>query len=209
MDTNTILSKNLMIINGEATISVNPDTAIIRLGVQSNGLDLATLQANNAEIAQSILDTLRNMGVEDIKTSEYSINKLYEYVDGKQLDRGYQIRNIFEIRTKDLDLVGSIIDASVVNGANVVDFITFEISDQDYYYEQALNLAIANAYNKAQSIANNFNLQVVPTPYRIIEQGMNVTPLPRYSLARDAISTPIEPGNKDVIANVSVEFIIY
>ena len=66
------------------------------------------------------------------------------------VDRGYTVRNIFEIRTFEPGQVGVIIDAAVSAGANVTDLISFEVSDPEYYYQQqALNLAVADCNKKS------------------------------------------------------------
>lgn len=117
-----------------------------------------------------MLQALRQLGLDNIKTFQYDINKIYEFVDNKQLDKGYSVRNIFEIRTDDLSLVGTAIDNAVYYGANIVEMIQFEVSNSSSYYLQALNLAVADAYEKANAIADNLKLQFSPYP-RIIKEN--------------------------------------
>ena len=125
-----------MTLTGHDEVSVAPDIAIIRLGVQTNGENLSRIQAENARISQSLVQALQRMGITDIKTSQYSIDKVYDYVEGRQIDKGYSVRNILEIRTNNLEAAGSIIDAAVNAGANVVDLITFDISNYVYFWVQ-------------------------------------------------------------------------
>jgi uncharacterized protein YggE len=107
------LSFRSMTLTGQGHVTVVPDVAVIRLGVQLSGSDLAAVQAQNARQSQAVLDALRRMGVSDIKTFQYTIDKYYENVNGTSVDRGYTVRNIFEIRTDDVSAVGSIIVAAI------------------------------------------------------------------------------------------------
>jgi uncharacterized protein len=197
---------HLMVLNGTAQVTAIPDIAIIRLGVQTPGKDLEATGQENARLSQAVLDAIESMGVTDIKTYQYTINKDYEYEDGKQIDKGYLVRNIFEIRTSNLDQVGELIDASVRSGANVVDLVDFEVSDTNAYYNEALNNALDNAFEKARSITGNIGVLLNPIPSKITEN--TVTPIPYANLAmREGVyATPIEKGTKQIEASVVVEF---
>lgn len=197
------LHNKTMILTGHGQVSVAPDTAIIRLGVQTSGENLTQIQADNARSSQAIIQTLQRMGVSDIKTSQYSIDKVYDYVEGRQVDRGFAVRNILEIRTNNLGDVGTIIDAAVNAGANLVDLISFDISNRDYYYQQALNMAIMNAIQKANSITMNLGLSGSPLPVKIVENTAMPFPVQREFVA----ATPIMPGTLNVEANVTVDFV--
>ncbi|MDF2539891.1 MAG: hypothetical protein K0S76_2912 [Herbinix sp.] len=199
---------NTMILIGNGKVTATPDIALLRLGVQTTGENLMTAQSDNARLSQAVLLGLNNMGVTDIKTYQYTIDKLYDYVNGNRIDRGYSVRNIFEIRMTSMDQVGSVIDAAVNNGANVVDLIEFEVSNSDAYYIQALNLAVMNAYQKAKSIAMNLRLKMEPIPVKITENPRGPIPFQQLSaIGERAFTTPIEPGNKQIEASVTAEFI--
>lgn len=197
---------NRMILSGTGKVSAVPDEAVLRLGVQTNGAPLQTIQTENAQISQAVLQALRQLGVTDIKTYQYDINRVFEYEDGRQIDRGYSVRNIFEIRTDRLDLAGTIIDTAVNYGANLVDLIRFEVSDTDSYYLEALNLAVANAYDKANSLAEGLGTRLQPYPLRIQENSTSPIPYPAIRMREGALATPIEAGTNQIEASVTVEF---
>lgn len=197
------LHNKTMILTGHGEIATAPDTVIIRLGIQTTGENLSQIQAENARISQSIIQVLQRMGITDIKTHQYSIDKVYDYEDGRQIDRGFSVRNILEIRTNDLETVGNIIDASVNAGANIVDLISFDVSGREYYYQQALNMAILNAIQKAQSITMNLGLSSTAVPVKIVENTVMPFPVQREFAA----VTPIMPGTVNIEANVTVDFV--
>jgi uncharacterized protein YggE len=195
-----------MILNGNGQVSAVPDEAVLRLGVQTEGENLQMIQANNAELSQAVLQALRQLGIDNIKTFQYNINKVYEFVDGKQVDKGYTVRNIFEIRTDDLSLVGAAIDNAVYYGANIVDLIQFEVSDTSSFYLEALNLAVADAYEKANSIAKGLGLHFTPFPRKITENSIPQIPFRAINMREGSFATPIEVGTHQIEASVTVEF---
>jgi len=193
-----------MTLTGQGQVTTGPNIAVIRLGVQTTGENLVDIQSENAQIAQVIIQALQRMGISDIKTFQYSIDKLYDYENGRQIDRGYSVRNILEIRTTNLDMAGNIIDTAVNLGANVVDLISFDVANREYYYQQALNMAIMNAMQKAKSISMNLGIPADPAPIRIVENS--VTPVQPYFRQELAAATPIMPGNIKIEASVTVDF---
>ncbi|HBV66825.1 MAG TPA: hypothetical protein DEF04_00595 [Clostridiales bacterium] len=101
-------------------------------------------------------------------------------------------------------MAGTIIDTAVNSGANVIELISFDVSNRDYYYQQALNMAVMNAIQKAKSIALNLGIRSEPIPVRIVENSSQFAPpLFRRELASP---TPIVPGNINIEASVTVDF---
>lgn len=204
---NSQISDNTIIVSGDARVTAAPDIAVIRLGVQTEGENLAEIQGLNAEISQAVLQVLEQFSIIDIQTFQYQINKLYDYENGRQIDRGYSVRNIFELRTGQIDEAGMIIDAAVSSGANIVELISFELSDPESYYLEALRLAIDVAFQKAFAIADSLGIDGAPVPVKVTESSSLSLP-PRPFLAREAGSfvTPIEPGSEQIEASVIIEF---
>lgn len=202
------LAYRRMTLIGKGQITVNPDLAIIRLGIETTGLNVTEAQAENARISQNILDALRELGISDIKTHQYQIQKIYDFENGSRIERGYSVRNIFEIRMNNLGLVGTAIDAAVSAGANIVENISFEVENPDFYYQQALNLAVKNAIQKAKSIASGLRIMIDTIPIKITESSLQPIPFSQTYTSREAVlATPIEPGSTQIEASAIVEFI--
>ncbi|WP_033165350.1 SIMPL domain-containing protein [Clostridium sp. KNHs205] len=197
-----------MVLTGKGQVSVNPDLAILRLGVLTTGEDVTTAQAENAKISQQVLEVLRQLGIADIKTVQYQIEKIIDYQNGNRIDRGYSVRNLYEVSLDDLGLVGTVIDTAVYNGANIIESISFEVADPDLYYQQALNLAVKNAYQKAKSISSSLRIIFDPVPVLITEVSTQPIPFsPSFALREGTSATPIESGTTKIEASVIVEFI--
>lgn len=205
-NSSTCCDENTMTFIGKGLVTAEPDIAILRLGVETTGIDLTTAQEENARLSESILQALRQLDIEDIQTFQYAINRLIEYENNNRIDRGYSVRNILEIRTDQTEQLGLIIDTAVRRGANVVDLISFEVADPYVYYLQALNLAVINAWDKAKSIAETLGLTYVPVPRRIIENETMPVPFRTIGLREGFATTPIEAGMQRIEASVTVTF---
>ena len=198
-------TRNSMTLSGQGQVAALPDQAIIHLGVQTTGFDLTTMQAENARAIEAVTQALRAIGVSDIKTAQYSIDKNYIFENGRQIDRGYTIRNILEIRTNQIDDVGRIIDTAVMMGANRVDFIAFDLSDRDSYYRQALNLALKDAQQKAVSIARSMGIQADSIPIRT--EGNDSLPIQPLQFQRETAGTQNMTGPLVIEASITAEFL--
>lgn len=197
-------SSSTMTLTGQGHVMAAPDLAVIRLGVETTGYSLSEIQSENARISQRVIQALSQADITEIKTIQYAIDKRYEYEDGRQIDKGYSVRNILEIKTNNMDEVGNIIDTAVNVGANIVLSISFELSEPERYYQQALNLAVDQAIQKARTISENLHTRLNPIPIRIIEGS---TPsIPRQQFQHEVAATPILPGDLRIEAFITADF---
>jgi uncharacterized protein len=201
---------NLIKVTGEGEIAVQPDTASVNLGVVTDGKELMGAQQQNSTIGTKIIDSLLALGMDknNIQTFDYRIESDYEYDQGKAIFRGYKVTHILQVKIDDLSLVGKVIDIAVQNGANFVANIQFTTKYKDAYYQQALALALKNASDKATAIANTIRVTLNPIPILVMEGGNTVQPFEsqQVTFAKGVSSTPIQPGQLQIRANVSTEF---
>ncbi|GGA83284.1 SIMPL domain-containing protein [Ornithinibacillus halotolerans] len=205
-------NRNTVKVLGEGTVMVQPDQASVVLGVVTEGKDLQQVQTINAERTRNVINALINSGIaqEDIQTSEFRIDILYNFENGIQTLRGYQVTNLLTVLIKDINKVGEIVDIAVEQGANTVRNINMTVSNQDVYYRQALGNAIIDAQEKAQVIAKTLDVTVNPLPIRLRELTGNSSEPPRPFVlgasTEKGVTTPIEPGQYKIIAQVEAEF---
>lgn len=199
-----------MNINGKGMVSVQPDIAVVTLGVETQNRELRTAQNENAITSSRIIAALMRMGIEeeDIKTETYNVSPQYDYVEGKQIFRGYRVIHTFKVTVKNINQTGEIVDAAVAAGANTVSNINFTISNPRVYYNEALKLALRDAVIKAQNIENSLGVLVNKTPIRITEESQGYTPISErvlYAASADG-GTPIREGQIQVNASLKAVF---
>ena len=182
-----------MLVSGIGTIKAEPNLAIASLGVITENINLKEAQEENAKKTNAVINSLIEMGIpkEMIKTASFNIEPKYDYVEGKQVFRGYRVSNILSVTIKELSKIGEIIDAAVASGANRVDNISFSIEFPSIYYKQALNLAIKDAISKEKEIALTLCTAYETIPYKIIEINNTNVPIGRSMQNLFAASTPM------------------
>lgn len=164
-------------VTGDGEVNVTPDIAYVSLGVTTEKSSVGEAQKNNSTTMNNIIAAIKKAGVasEDIKTSKYTISPKYSYEDktGNSTIVGYTVTSTLSVTVKNINLVGSIIDTAIINGANNSNGITFGVSDYEKYYNIALTNAISNAKVKAQAMANSIDVKL-STPTKITENSSGV-----------------------------------
>ncbi|MEK5037697.1 SIMPL domain-containing protein [Sporosarcina sp. FSL K6-3457] len=205
----TSQQRRVMTVTGIGNLSVAPDTVQIQLEVRTENKQLSQAQQENTAAMNQVIASLLQLGIsrENIQTVSYNVSPQYDYVEGKQLFRGYEVTNAITVRITNIGQVGNVIDVAVQNGANNVSNIRFTVGDEQLYYQQALSLALKNALAKAQTMADTMQLQFDTTPIKIVEEHRAESVAPRMYAAKEmSVSMPIEQGEIVINATVEVQF---
>jgi uncharacterized protein YggE len=142
-------------VSGTAVINVTPDRALIQLGVQSNGMTPEAVEAANSASLQKVIKAVRALGVDpkDIATDWYIIEPVYEDYDSLYI-KGYRIHNVIAITLRDVSKASQVIASALKAGANQVVNVDLYTSELRKYRDQARELAMKAAKEKAQALAN-------------------------------------------------------
>lgn len=199
----------ILTITGIGKVTTQPDTAIIQLSVRTENTELTTAQQENAEIMTTVIQALHQLGIPDeqIQTVSFTINPRYDYMEGEQIFRGYEVVNTISVKITNFSAIGHMIDVAVETGVNEVVNIAFSHSDPQQFEQQALQLALQNAQAKAQAMAESLRVQLNPIPTKITEQTQEQTAsFKTFTLSEQATTTPIEPGQLTITAAVRVQY---
>ncbi len=141
-------------VSGTAVVNVAPDRALIQLGVQSNGRSAQEAQAKNSATINQVTKALKALGIEskDIATDWYTIEPIYEDYDSLYI-KGYRIHNIISITTREVSKANDAIAAAFQSGANQVVNVEFYTSELRKYRDQARQMAVKAAAEKAKALA--------------------------------------------------------
>jgi uncharacterized protein YggE len=147
-------AKRSVQVTGTAVINVAPDRALIQLGVQSNGATTNAVEQMNSVATQAVIKAVRSLGVEapDIATDLYIIEPIYESYDSLYI-KGYRINNVIAITLRDVSKTSVVISAALRAGANQVLSVDFYTSELRKYRDQARNMAMRAAREKADALA--------------------------------------------------------
>jgi uncharacterized protein YggE len=196
--------------SGEATVTAKPDRAQISIGVVTQALAAQAASSQNAAQTSEVLDAIkRTLGpAGETKTTGYAITPQYQYENGHAPKiTGYQASNTVLVTLNDLSLVGKVIDMAAGSGANNINAISFSLRDDNAVRAQALGEAAAKARSAADSIAKALGLRVVGVLQAETAEAPGIRPMNFGVMAAAAapkVATPIEAGDLDVHASVTV-----
>jgi uncharacterized protein YggE len=141
-------------VSGTAVVNVVPDRVLIQLGVQSNATSINTVQLANTAAIKKVLAILESMSIasKDISTDRYVIEPVYESYDSLNI-KGYRINNNIAITLRDVSKSSDVMAAALGAGANQVINVEFYTSELRKYRDQARDMAIKAAQEKAQALA--------------------------------------------------------
>jgi len=205
-------SPRVMTVIGTAKLSQKPDTVTIQLEVMTENEQLQQAQQENTIKMNKVIQALLQAGLskENMQTSSYIIHPKYDYVNGKQVFKGYQVFNSITVKINNMNQAGQFIDIAVKNGVNHVSNIQFALENQQSIYQVALSNALINALSKAKTIAETLKVKVDPTPIKIVEEISEIPHLmQKFAVAENSMSTPIEPGEMVINAKVEVQMEYY
>jgi uncharacterized protein YggE len=188
---------------GHGVITVAPDEATVTAGVHTQAATAAEALSQNSVHMNAVIAALKGHGGKDLQTQQVS---LYPQSKEDGTITGYSADNSVSASSA-ISGAGALIDAAVGAGANTVSGPTLSVSDQDARYRDALKKAVEDARAKALALADAGGLGIGPIS-TVVEQTSSA-PQPMFAaVAKDAASTPIEPGTQDVTADVTVTFSI-
>ncbi len=208
------VEKKTINVSGQAKVSASPDIAYITLGVITEDKDAKIAQKANAAAMDKVITAIKASGVknEDIKTVNYTIYPKYDYnketgPTAKIL--GYSVNNSVSVTVRLLEKTGNIIDAAADSGVNVSSNISFDLSNYEKYYNEALKNAVLAAKKKAGTVADALGI-TLKAPINVTEGG-GYSPLRNYATydmkaEMGSAATPIQAGSLEITAHVSMVY---
>jgi uncharacterized protein YggE len=205
-------------VTGKGEVSAVPDTASISVGISAKESTVAEAQAAASAAMDRITDALISNGVarKDIQTSYFYIYEetTWDRDRNEEVVTGYRVTNMQTIKIRDIDKVGTIIDAVARAGGDLtrISNINFSVEDPTEYYEEAREEAMADAKEKAQQLAKLAGVSLGKATY-ISESSDSTSAVHRVSMdialaeaapAPAPIETAISPGELDISLTVQV-----
>ncbi len=123
---------NLFTANGTGKATAVPNTAQLSLGVTKTAKTITDAQNQANAVINKLTADLKSLGIleTDIKTTNYSVNPNYDYINGKQIANGYTVSQNLDVKIKAIDKANSAIDIATADGANMVGGLSFILDDK-------------------------------------------------------------------------------
>jgi len=157
-------------VNGDAVVKVQPDQIIITFGIETWDKDIMLAKQKNNDIMQKAMKVIKESGVPDkeIQTDYLSIEPRYDDSYEKKDFIGYFVRNTFVVTLSNPEKVEELVSNVLQSGVNYIHGIDFQTTEFKKYREQARELALIAAKEKAEKMASALG-QSIGDPLQISE----------------------------------------
>jgi uncharacterized protein len=145
-----------ILVSGNASIMVEPDEVVITLGIETNDFDLSVAKRQNDQVVRSVLDLTQKYAIDSryVQTDYIHIEPRYESgIQRRQNFLGYFVQKTIEIRLRDVSMFENFYSDVLEAGVTHVQGIEFRTTELRKYRDQARELALTAAKEKAVAMS--------------------------------------------------------
>ncbi|PIW92633.1 MAG: hypothetical protein COZ88_01235 [Candidatus Nealsonbacteria bacterium CG_4_8_14_3_um_filter_34_13] len=216
-----IEAANTIFVSGEGEVYAKPDLAIIDFSVKNEAETVTKAMAENTQKINSVIEAMKKEGIQekDLKTTDFNIYPRYEWYEeekeeiyplpeGKRVLVGYEVTQSLQVKIRDMEKIGDIIQTGTENGANQVGNLQLTIEKPEEFKNQARTIAIEKAKTKAKEITSQLGVELIRIT-NFSESG--TVPQPIYfgmkEMAEEATASPtVEIGENLIRVEVTLTY---
>lgn len=201
-----------IVVGGEATVRRHPDLAVVSLVVSARDRKPATARGEANQRTDAILARLAELRVRkgDVQAPSLRLEPIHDYSRGKPKLVAYEASRPMTIRVRALDLLGTILDALVDDGATQVQGTSLELAEPEAAAHDALTAAVEVARARAEAVATAAGLTLGATLRIEEDPGSLALPLREagaLAMARmDVAPTTVVPGEIEITARIRATY---
>jgi len=149
-------------VTGEAEVRIVPDEVLVTLGIHTWDKNLETARRENDRILQRVLNLAGRYDLEpeQIKADYLDIQPHYENWDYPGDVEGYSVRRTVVVTLKDITRLEDYVTSVLGSGVNYIHGIEFRTTKLRTYRDQARELAIRAAREKADDLTSALDMQI-------------------------------------------------
>jgi len=205
-------------VTGSGTVYAKADIANIEIGLKTSTKQTAaeaTAESNDTMNKITAELTKLNIDSKDIQTSNYTLNPVYNWTNAKGQElAGYEVTQTLTLKIRDLNKIGDVIAKTTEQGANQIGNINFTIDDESALKDQARELAIKQAKEKAVLIAQQSGMKLGQVKSVYENTNPVVTPMVYANAKMDSnaaggavIASPdIQTGQNEIKIDVTLVY---
>src|SRR3989338_5897803 len=174
-------------VSGEAVVKVSPDRGVVTLGIETMDPNLEKAKSSNDRILQLAIKAITSCCVDlkEIQTAHLSIAPRYRDSNRRTPEDflGYFVNNAFAVTLNDPAKIEQLLTVALQAGVTNIDNLSFETTEFKKYREQARELALQAAREKAEKMAAVLGARV-GAPLQVTEGGRRLGLLLRLARRR-------------------------
>jgi len=199
-------------VTGMGTVHVEPDIAIVSLGVQTLGRDVGVTVQENNQRAKAVMEALLELGVasEDIRTTNFYVSSQPQFdLTGMPTgETSYTVDNTVFFTLRAPDKLGTVLQAALRAGSNSVQSVNYSVADPSVPMDDARELAVTDAQRQAEQLASAAGAKLGKVLF--LSEGGYVAPMyyevPAYGKGGGGAGVPVESGTLAYQAQVTLTY---
>lgn len=202
-------------VTGEGQVTTKPDMALVQIGVTQRAKEASKAMDAAAKALDRVLQRLHGAGIAraDIQTGSLRLFPVYDQGDRAPQTQGegprivaYEAGSTLDVRVRDLEALGGILDEAVGEGANELGGISFDVADRAPLQDRARHAAVKDAMHRAKLYAQAAGLGLGRV-VSITEQGGGGGPRPMAEASFAANrKMPVATGEIEIDQQVRMVF---
>lgn len=196
-----------VIATGTGTVEVAPDMATLSIGVTTQGDTAANALAANTAAMEAVMARLTASGIEarDMQTSNLYLSPNWTgYDTATPTISGFVASNSLTVQVRALETLGAVLDASVADGANTLNGLSFGLANPGPVLDEARKEAVADARARAELLATAAGMKLGRIML-ISEADGAIVAYDGYR-AELAAPVPVAGGELGLSANVTIQY---
>jgi len=203
-------SSRVITVTGEAMVAAIPDLAYVSIGVTEQAETAAEALRAMSLSMTAVMARLEAAGIAatDLQTGQLSLEPSYDHssYDGVPEMTGFVATTMLNVRVRDLELLGAVLDAVVQDGANRLGGVSFDLTDREPAMDAARRDAVAVARARAELFAEAAGVTLGALQSLSEQQNYGA---PQQMFARDMAveSMPVPMAAGEVYLSASVTLV--
>lgn len=204
------MQKEQITVQGNGKIDTHPDAVVLNLRVETKHADPTGALGLCGAAASALLQQLHACGLADadLKTASTRIDTYWDPQLGRP--EGYQAQQSIHARVTEVSAASKILTAAAAaaGAAFRMDGISWTVLDAAPLHLQARELAVKDAYQKANQLAQLCGRQLGPV-IQITEQGATAPLIggsPKLAMASEMMDLPLEGGSESISYQVEISW---
>ena len=196
-------------VNGEGSVKIKPDYAVITMGAEIKDLDSAKAKKQNDEIIAKMIQVIKKSAIaeKDYQTQRVNLYKTREYQEKKDY---FVASQTITITLRSLDNYEKLMADLMAAGANTINGVEFKSTQTEKVATEIRAKAVLNAKKKAEDYASALN-QSIGKALIISDQSMVNNPrvyMMKTAMADESagMDQTIAVGEIEISTNVNVVF---
>jgi uncharacterized protein YggE len=190
--------------------------ADVLVGIQTQGVDAASVSRDLAQRSQTLLEWLRGQGAERLATDQISFQpQTHEEKNGQQKIVGYTGSTTVSFRTTP-EKVGAILSGVLDHGANTIQQTSYGPKEEeaDKVRKELAQEATHTAIAQGEAVANAAGTHVIGVREVNVEPSGMIRPMPMMRMSAMAASAAPPPpmageaGEQDISVTVSIKLTV-